>query len=297
MTRLTANLLMVLSAVIWGMSFVVQKVASDHISPNAFIAARLFLGALVVLPVAVSHWRARQVAVDLTDWAMMVVTGLIMCGATIAQQFGVQETTVANTGFLTGLYVPLVPLIELFVLRKKPHPIIWPAAALSVLGTILMSGGGSLSFGWGDGLVVLSSVFWAAHIIMVGHCSNRTGLPTVLAVVQYLVCAVICSLWAVAFEPSIAAGLRAAWKEIAFMGILEVGLAYTLQTIVQRHTGAADTAVLLSSEVLFTMLSGMIFLGERMSITQMVGGAAILSAMLAVHFGPFLTPKPASTSL
>ncbi|MDR3436129.1 DMT family transporter [Telmatospirillum sp.] len=290
MNRLTANSLMVLTAVIWGVGFVAQKVAADHIGPTTFIAARLFLGALVVLPVAVLHWRARQAAVSLKDWAMMAMTGLIMCGASITQQLGVAETTVANTGFLTGLYVPLVPLIELIILRKKPHPIIWPAAALSVLGTTLMSGGGELAFGWGDAQIIVSSVFWAAHIIMVGYCSNRTGLPTVLAVVQYLVCATICSLWAAAFEPAIAAGLVAAWKEIAFIGVLEVGLAYTLQAVVQRHTGAADAAILLSSEVLFTMLSGMIFLGERMSLTQVVGGLAILAAMLAVQLGPLLSP-------
>jgi len=156
-----------------------------------------------------------------------------------------------------------------------------------------MSGGGSLSFGQGDILVILSSLFWACHIIMVGHCSNRTGLPTVLAVVQYLVCALVCALWAAAFEPGIAAGLQAAWKEIVFIGVLEVGIAYTLQTIVQRHTSPADTAILLSSEVLFTMMSGMIFLGERMTMTQAVGGVAILTAMLAVQLGPTFRPIPA----
>ena len=246
------------------------------------IAARLFLGALVVMPLAIHHWRARQRAISRRDWILMGITGLIMCAASIFQQLGVAQTTVANTGFLTGLYVPLVPLIEWATLSRKPHPIIWPAAALSLLGTTLMSGGGSLSFGQGDILVILSSLFWACHIIMVGHCSNRTGLPTVLAVVQYLVCALVCALWAVAFEPGIAAGLQAAWKEIVFIGVLEVGIAYTLQTIVQRHTSPADTAILLSSEVLFTMMSGMIFLNERMTMTQAVGGVAILTACPAV---------------
>lgn len=111
--------------------------------------------------------------------------------------------------------------------------------------------------------------------------------------VQYLVCAVICSLWAAVFEPGIAAGLQAAWKEIVFIGVLEVGIAYTLQTIVQRYTSAADTAILLSSEVLFTMISGMVFLNERMSMTQAVGGVAILTAMLAVQLGPAFKPAPA----
>lgn len=294
MTRLTANLLMTLSAVIWGTAFVAQKVAADHIAPATFIAARLFLGALVVLPVASVQWRRRQRIVSRGDWAAMAITGLVMCGASISQQFGVAETSVSNTGFLTGLYVPLVPLIELALLRRKVHPVIWPAAALSVLGTALMSGGFSLSLGRGDALIVLSSLFWAVHIILVGHCSNRTGLPTVLAVTQYLVCALVCAGWAVLFEPPVALGLAAAWREILFIGVLEVGLAYTLQSVVQRHTDPADTAILLSSEVIFTGLAGMIFLGERLSLAQAIGGTAILLAMLAVQLAPVLLPRAQS---
>lgn len=288
MSRLTANLLILVAAIIWGGAFVAQKAAAPVIGPASFIAARLFLGALVVLPLAVLHWRGRRVVVTGKDWLMMLLTGLMMCAATLIQQVGVGETTVVNTGFLTGLYVPLVPLIELTVLGKRPHAVIWPASALSLLGMFLISGGVSLSLHRGDALIALSSLFWAVHIIMVGYCSRRTGLPLVLALVQYLICAVFCTLWAGVFETSIFDGLTAAWREIVFIGILEVGVAYTLQTVVQRYTAPADTAILLSSEVLFTMLSGMIFLGERMTLLQGLGGAAILCAMLAVQLAPLL---------
>ncbi|PKU23271.1 DMT family transporter [Telmatospirillum siberiense] len=289
MSRLAANLLLVLTAVVWGLAFVVQKVGSDHISSATFIAARLFLGALVVLPFALIHWRRKREPLRREDWGMMVTTGLVLCAASVTQQFGVEETSVANAGFLTGLNVPMVPLIELLILRKKPHPIIWPAAGLSLVGTYLMSGSGDLSFGKGDAWIVLSSLFWAVHIILIGRTSSRTGLPTLLAVVQYLISAVLCAAWALAFEPPIMPGLQAAWREILFIGVMEVGLAYTLQTIAQRYSNAADAAVILSGEMLFAALGGMLFLGERMSLLQAIGAAAILCGMLAVQLGPMWT--------
>lgn len=290
MSRLTANLLLVLTAIVWGLAFVVQKVGSDHISSATFIAARLFLGALIVSPIAYLHWRLKPGSLHRRDWGMMAITGLIMCAASMTQQFGVEGTSVANAGFLTGLNVPMVPLIELVILGKKPHPIIWPAAALSLAGTYLMSGSGELSLGTGDAWIILSSLLWALHIIMVGRTSSRTGLPTLLAVVQYLISAALCSVWAWAFEPPVMPGIEAAWMEILFIGVLEVGLAYTLQSVVQRYSSSADTAVILSGEMLFAAVGGMLFLGERMSLLQAVGGAAILCAMLAVQLGPMLTP-------
>jgi len=290
MSSLVASLLLVVTTVIWGVAFVAQKIAAAQIAPATFIAARLLLGAAVVAPLAWMHWRKRPHAVTVKDWVLMACTGLIMCGASVTQQLGVAETTVGNTGFLTGLYVPLVPLIELLILRRRPHPIVWPASLLSLLGTTLMSGGGSLNFSTGDLMVVASAIFWSAHILLVGHCSNRIGLPTVQAVLQYVICAGLCGAWAWSAEPGIVAGLTAAWWEIIFIGVLEVGIAYTLQSVLQRHISPASTAILLSSEVLFTMLSGMIFLGERMSLIQASGAIAILAAMLMVQIGPLLRP-------
>lgn len=293
MSRLTANLLLTLTAVIWGSTFVVQKIGADFVSPAAFTAARLLLGALVVLPFALSHWRASPRALDRRDWGLMVLTGLVMWGASLAQQIGVGQTTVGNAGFLTGLNAPMVPIFELFLFARAPHPVVIPAAFLSLLGTYLMSGG-SLDLTIGDSWIVLSSVFWAMHIILVGHAAKRSGLPTVLAVVQYLISATLCIAWAAAFEPPAWDGLRQAWAEVLYIGVMEVGLAYTLQTITQRHTNAADAAVIFSGEMLFAAIGGILVLGEHMTLVQALGGAAILAAMLAVQLGPIVWPGKAA---
>lgn len=298
MTRIQANLLLIVTAAIWGSSFVVQKIAGAHIPATTFTAARFLLGGIAISPLAVLEWR-KLVRENRTfsrrDWMFMLLTGCVLCAGAVLQQAGTVETSVTNAGFITCLYVPMVPILALAVQRILPHPVVWPAAALSAFGTYLLSGGGDLSFAPGDLVVLAATIFWAAHVILVGFMSARTGAPMMVSVSQFLIAGGISAVLAPIFETVTLESFQAAWFGIAYMGLISVGIAFTLQSVTQRWTGAADAAIILSSEALFSAIGGAIFLGDRLTPLQMAGCAAILAAILAVQLVPLLRSQTNET--
>lgn len=286
MSRTQANLVLLLIALIWGSSFTVQKLGIAHVGPLIFSAARFLLGAVVVAPVAWLEWRRGGGRLAARHWPGLVATGLALCGGAVLQQMGIGATSVTNAGFLTGLYVPLVPVIGLLFLGVRPHVVVWPAAGLCLFGTWLLSGAGSVDLTQGDLWVVASTVFWACHVILVGRMARATGLPTVVALVQFALAGLVASVLVLALEPLSVDRVQAAWREIAYVGTFSVGLAFTLQGVAQRYANAADAAVILSAETVFAAIGGMVFLGERPGLTGLLGCGVILVAMLAVQLVP-----------
>lgn len=284
MSRLTANLLLLLVAIIWGSSFAAQKMGAEHVSVLTFNTTRFALGALMVLPLALREWR--RVGMPLRLWPGLLLTGAALQCGSLLQQMGVTYTSVTNAGFITGLYVPLVPIIGFLVLRHRPHPVTWPAAGLSLFGTWLLSGGGSLDFSSGDVWVLISSVFWACHVLLVGAMAMRSGAPTVVAFVQFAFCAVVGAGLGLAFDPQPFVGVWEAAPEIAYVGLLSVGLAFTLQSVTQQYTSPSDAAIILSGETVFSAVGGVLLLGERFDAVKLSGCAAILAAMLLVQLVP-----------
>lgn len=291
MSRVQANSVLLFIAVIWGASFTVQKMGAVHVGALTFSAARFLLGAAVVAPVAWLEWR-RSGGLSARHWPGLIATGLALCGGAVLQQVGIGTTTVTNAGFLTGLYVPLVPMIGLLVQGIRPHWVVWPAALLSLFGTWMLSGGSALDLAVGDLWVVASALFWACHVILVGRMALATGMPTTVALVQFVMAGLVSSVLAGAMEPVSLSGLQAAWFEIAFVGILSVGLAFTLQSVAQRYANAADAAIILSAETVFSAVGGMLVLGERPDMLGAFGCAAIFAAMLAVQLVPQNSEAP-----
>jgi drug/metabolite transporter (DMT)-like permease len=290
MTRLQANTLLLLAAMIWGSSFVVQQIGTGELGTLTFTGARFLVGALVVLPFAVRQYR-RMVQgsdrrLDHHDLLGLLAVGMILFTAAALQQHGIQRTTVTNSGFLTALYVPLVPVLGLLVLRRKVHFSIWPASLCCFVGTYIMSGAQHVELAVGDLWVLSSTLFWACHVILVGILASRTRAPLVVAAAQFLVCGVLGLGLGGIFEGySPHQFVGAAWG-ILYIGIFSVGMAFTLQVIGQRFTPAADAAIILSSETVFAALGGMIFLWERLSLLQISGGMLILVSILAVELLP-----------
>ncbi len=294
MTRIQANCVLLFAAIIWGTTFVVQQVATGNLGAIMFTSTRFFMGGLFVLPLALIQYKRKQRSqhkITGKDWIGMVITGLALFLGAVLQQVGIFHTTVANAGFLTALYVPMVPFFAFIILRTHIHWSIWPASIGCLIGTYIMSGAQSLNIGAGDLWVISSAFFWAAHVLLVGRMATKTQAPLVVAVVQFMTCSLAGLIVGMLVERPILADFEGAYFGIFYAGILSVGTAFTLQVVAQRFSPAPDAAIILSSETVFAALAGFIFLGERLSGAQLSGAALILIGILMVQLIPLYTEK------
>ena len=291
MGRVQANLLLTLAAIIWGSAFVVQQIGTGNLGTISFTGARFLLGALVVLPFALRQFRRverEERPFQRRDWVGLTVTGLVLCIAAVLQQHGILRTSVANAGFLTAVYVPLVPIIGRLFLQRRVHWSVWPASCGCLAGTYIMSGAQGLNFRLGDLWVISSTLFWAVHVILVGIMASRTRAPLVVAVSQFLVCGLTGLVVGGLVEQPVMADFLGAFYGICYVGVFSVGMAFTLQVVGQRFTPAADAAIILSSETVFAALAGFIFLDERLAAVRIAGAGLILCCILAVELLPTL---------
>ena len=289
MKRVHANLVLVLAAVIWGSSFVVQQIGTGNLGTISFTGARFLIGAVVVFPFALLQFKRvnrDERKFEPMDWLGVLGIGLVLLTAAVLQQHGILRTTVTNSGFLTALYVPLVPILGLIFLKRRVHFILWPASICCFIGTYIMSGAQLVGLVAGDLWVISSTIFWAIHVMVVGAMASRTRAPLVVAVGQFAVCGFFGLVIGYFIEnPSVADFFGAIWG-ICYVGFFSVGMAFTFQVIGQRYTSAADAAIILSSETVFAALGGMIFLNERLTAVQYSGGLLIFVSIIAVELIP-----------
>lgn len=298
MSRTQANLILMLAAMIWGSAFVAQQVGTGTLGTISFTGARFLVGGVVVLPFALLQFRRvnsaerRFVA---GDWLLLAITGTVLCSAAVLQQHGILRTTVTNAGFLTALYVPMVPVIGLLLLRRRVHWVVWPASVGCFIGTYILSGARHVELQVGDFWVIASTLFWATHVLLVGYVASRTRAPLVVATFQFFVCGLLgLGLGGIVEQPQWA-DFHSALFGIGYVGVFSVGMAFTLQVVGQRYTQAADAAIILSSETVFAAMAGYFFLGERLSLVQLSGAALILAGIMAVELIPLTRigkPRP-----
>jgi drug/metabolite transporter (DMT)-like permease len=291
MPRTRANLVLLLAGAIWGLGFVAQSTAMASIGPLIFIGLRFVLATLTVLPLALREARQAPKALKSSDHFGFLFIGLLLFAGIAAQQFGMMTTSVTNAGFLTGLYVVMVPLVGIVLFRHWPHPVIWPCASAALAGIWLLSGGALDALAPGDWMVVLGALFWALQVLFITRYANRTGRPLTLCAVQFAFCAVLGLAIGLVQEGIDWTSVQAAAPEILFTGIFSSGVAFTLQAVGQRYTTAPQAAIFLSSEALFAALFGAILLGERLPPTGLTGCALIFAAMLAVELVPMLRER------
>lgn len=296
MSRIQANLLLLLAAAIWGGGFVAQSEAMEWIGPNWFNALRFALAMVAVIPFALRESRKAARALTIRDYGWFVLVGASLLLGQTMQQIGIQSTTVTNASFLTGLYVVLVPVIAVVVLRRRPHWIIWPTAFLTVFGILLLNGGSLSALSKGDILIIVCAVFLAIQITVTPIAVRASGRPLALAAVQFAVCAGGAGLAAVALEPISVTAVSAALPEILYAGLFSSGVAFVLQIIGQRYTTAPQAAIFLSSEALFGALFGAVLLAETLPVIGYVGCGLIFSAMLLVEVVPELTRRRVATA-
>lgn len=298
MRRAHADLLLIFAAVIWGVAFVFQKTAMDHVEPLTFIAARCVVAVLALVPLALYEQRWSSTTADPRVWRIALAGGVAFFAGAWLQQEGIKTASVTNTGFLTALYVVITPFVAWMAMGRVPSWLVWPAVMLSALGTWLLGGGTINAFSRGDGLVALSAFFWAGHVVMTGTAA-RYGRPIGFTVVQFAVVTVLAAIGAMALETVTLDGLRGAAWDIAFVGLLSSALTFTLLTVVLQHTPPSEAAVIVSTETLFAAFAAYLVLGERLPGIGWLGAGLILLATLFVQLGPSLVaarrPRGAST--
>ena len=266
----------------------------NGLEPFTFTGIRFLLGVCVVSPLAWRDFRGfktRTVQPGRREAKGVLLLGVLLALGAVFQQIGIAHTTVTNAGFLTALYVPLVPLISWLILKARPHWSVWPSSLGCLIGTWMLSGASAISLGMGDAWVIASSLFWALHVIVVGRVVDRLGAPFLLACGQFFIAGVLCLAWGALTETTTLAGIRQAAVPILYTGILSVGFAYTGQVVGQRYTEAADAAIILSAETLFAALFGFLLMGDRLSATGIGGCTLIFVCIVAVQMMPLRTPK------
>ncbi len=280
------DLLLLLTATIWGLAFVAQRLGMEHVGPFAFNAIRFAIGALVLVPLV--RARAHHAEGWRDDLCHGAVLGLILFGGATLQQWGVVFTTAGKAGFITGLYVVLVPFLGLFVGQRTALGT-WLGAVVAVVGLYLLAMNESLTIARGDLLVLIGALFWAVHVLVIGRYSPRTD-PVRLACLQFATCAVLSTMAALTLESTTWSGVRGAAWPILYAGLLSTGVAYTLQVIAQRRAPAAHAAVILSLEAVFAALGGALMLGETLGLRALVGCALMLAGMILSQVGPGTRP-------
>lgn len=277
MTARQAHLLCLLVAAIWGVSFVGQEAAMQHLGPLGFNGMRFALGAAAVLPVALRRHPGKFTEAIVPG---MLMGAVLWAGATL-QQAGIvdADTGAGDAGFITGMYVVLVPILGL-LFGKRTRGWVWGGAGLAVVGLYLLSVEEGLVIGWGDALVLAAAFCWAIHILLIDRFTADRE-PLHLAAVQFAVCALV-SLIAIPIigESFTRAQIEDAWLPIVYCGLLATGVAFSLQVVAQKYAHPSTAGVLLSGEVVFAAVGGWLLLGERLGGRAWLGGALMLAGMI-----------------
>ncbi|HEY1991179.1 MAG TPA: DMT family transporter [Gammaproteobacteria bacterium] len=289
MNRLRADLLLLLTAFIWGTAFVAQKYANDSMPPVTFVGARFLLSALMLLPLAWYEARRQSQPLSRSDWMQAGIVGLCLFSGACLQQIGLLTTSATNAGFLTALYVVMVPFTVWIISRQAPRGIVLLACGISIAGAWLLTDDGKARH-WSEGdiLIVVSDVAWAIAITVIGIFMQRTHRPFFLSLMQYTVTAVLALAAGFCFESPTLAGTHAALGAILYAGLLSGGVAYTLGVIAQKHTPAAEAALIMCLESVFAALAGAVMLHERLTLLAATGCGLILLGVVLVEAGPML---------
>lgn len=292
--HLRANLLMLFAAMIWGSAFVAQRLSLDVIGPFLFSGLRFLLGAGVVLvlmavlrPAVAADTQASSTPAgnDRRAWLVPgMLLGLVLAVAISLQQIGLRYTLVANAGFISSLYVVIVPLIGL-TLRHQTGVGTWLGALLAAIGMYFLSVNEHFSIQYGDWYQLAGAVLISGQVMLVGHFARRHD-PLVLALVQFVTCGLVCLLIGLITEPLSLAELVRAAPTIVYGGALSVGIGYTIQVVAQKDAAPAHAAVIFSMEGVFAALAGWLVLGETLAPRALLGCALMLAGLIVCQVMP-----------
>lgn len=288
-----SDTILLTTAIIWGFAFVAQRVGMDYIGPFLFNGIRFALGCLVLLPFVARKYSGRDnhTARNNPGYVKNLVVGsaaagLMLFGGASLQQVGLVYTTAGKAGFITGLYVVIVPLLALFWGQRTTIGT-WTGAILAAVGLYFLSMSQQFTIAFGDFLVLLCAVFFAGHVLIIGWLSPKMDSYR-LAFIQYAACSLLSLIVAVLYENLSMSDIVQAAIPILYGGVMSVGVAYTLQVVGQRRAHPAHAAIILSLESVFAALGGWLLLSETMSLRQISGCALMLFGMLISQLWIFI---------
>ena len=271
--RLKADLTLLLAALVWGLGFIAQRNAALEVGALLFNAARWTLGGLVMLP-----FIRFNLHLDRKTLPWMAAGGFILFAASGLQQTGLKFTTAGNAGFITTLYVIMVPIFGLFW-NHKTNLQTWIGALLATIGLYFLSVSEKLNFSPGDGIVLISAVFFAFHVLIIGRLSPRTD-PIKISIIQFTVCAFLSFIFAFLTEEITWHGIWGAAIPLLYGGVFSIGIAFTLQVIGQRKAKPAHAAIILSLESLFAAFGGWLLLSEGFTTRGLIGCGLMLAGII-----------------
>ncbi len=287
---LRSSLLLFLAAVIWGVAFVAQSVGMEYMGPLTFNASRFFIGGAVLLPfVFVQERKAlRNIATkeEKRKYSKVTVLGGLCCGIAICiastfQQIGMLYTSVGKAGFITALYIVLVPIFGLF-LKKKPSKMVWFCAVLAVVGLYLLCINETLTLNFGDVLIFCCALVFTVHIMVIDYFSPKANGVT-LSCIQFLFSGIVSLILAFIFESPQISAVFSGIVPVLYAGVMSCGVAYTLQIIGQKHVEPAIASLILSLESVVSVLAGWIILHEVLSTKEMFGCLLMFVAVVMVQ--------------
>ena len=293
--RWIGNGLLLLGAMIWGAAFVAQSVGMDYLEPFTFQASRCFLGSLVLLPViAVMDRRGvsrRPVTAEAKKQQLYfgLACGVIIFAACSLQQWGLLYTTPGKSGFLTSLYIILVPMAGL-LFGRRVKPWVWGSVVLAVLGLYLLCGSTDFSLGAGELLTLGSAVAFCFHILVIDRASSQVD-GVRLSATQFFICGCLSLVCAFLWETPRWENILACWIPIGYAGIFSSGIGYTFQIIGQAHTEPTVASLLMSLESVFSVIFGWIILRQSLTPTELLGCALVFAGVLISQI-PGKAPAP-----
>ncbi len=286
--KLRANALLLLTAMIWGAAFVAQSVSMDYIQPFTFLCSRSFLGGIVLLPVIAFRSRRHPQSHSAPEDRRALLLGGVLCGtalfvASAFQQFGIQETTAGKAGFITAMYMVLIPVFGLF-LGKRIRPRIWAAVAVALIGMyfLCLHGGGLQGMNRGDMLELVCAVGFTVHILVIDHFTGRAD-GVKMSCIQFFVCGILSFFAMLLFEHPSWDTIVSAWLPIVYAGALSSGVGYTLQIVAQKDTDPTVASLLMSLESVFSLIAGWILLDQGMTPWELLGCVLIFAAIVWVQ--------------
>ena len=292
-----ADLLMLLAAAIWGFAFVAQREGMETMGPFLFNTARFFICTVFLFPIVwyLSNKNKTPTNKETSTKKLIIagaIAGLFLFMASSFQQVGIQYTTAGKAGFITGLYIFFVPIIEIFFGQRTGSGT-WLGAFIAVIGLYLLSINDDFSIARGDLLQLICAVFFAAHILVVGYVAKRMD-PLKLSLIQYFVSGVLSLFIAVAIEVITWQMIVDTAIPLLYAGIMSIGVGYTLQVVAQQHAKSSHAAIILGLEGAFAVLGGWLILDENLSTRGLIGCALMLAGMFLSQLLPRLSFKKAS---